>query len=93
MILGNFTGEKMGIDFESDYTFPELAKRISLFLFGKDEVFSKEHGDGYQIGCGNNWWLHQLGEKKFRLAYRYGNEDLKKAYEVVLKHLWIAKDK
>ncbi len=82
----------MTLDFESDYSFPELAERLSFFLFGKNEVFSKEpHGDGYQIGVGNNWWLHQNG-KQYRLAFRYGNPELMESYKIVLKHLWIARE-
>ncbi len=66
----------------------DLAKRIALMLFGKETVLfeSRASGDRYQIGTGNNYWLHALPDGRYRFNTRLSPEGKSAALQFMFTH-------
>ena len=67
-----------------DRTHEELAKRIARMLFDRDDgVFYMEDSGKYQIGAGDNHWLHDRGNGIYRFNHRYFTPETEAAFRVL----------
>jgi hypothetical protein len=66
----------------------ELAQRICLLVTGRDtDIHHDCNLQRYQLGCGNDWWLHYFAEGRYRLVYRYWTTKKMAALGTVLEWL------
>ena len=66
----------------------DLADRLAALLVGRAEVFQEDdRPERFQLGAGNNWWLHVDGEREWRLSARYCRGEEIKALGVVIEYL------
>jgi len=52
----------------------ELAQRLCQIVCGSDRVWRQDTGR-WQIGSGNDWWLHPQENGTFLLHHRYGQKE------------------
>lgn len=68
-------------------SFEDLAKRISRMLFDADDsVFYDQDSDKYQIGGGNDYWLHRQPGGEFRFSFRYQTAERVAALKFMLEN-------
>lgn len=74
-------------EFESHWPEEDLALRIAEIVSGLTtssfRPYKKENGS-WTLDTGNNWFLHELSERHWRLQYRYGlAEKLREALQTI----------
>jgi hypothetical protein len=63
----------------------DLAKRLCQLLYGSDDVWKDDMR--WQIGRSNDFWLHPLGNERYRFNSRYGTNERMNALAVVMEWL------
>ena len=48
-----------------------------------EREIDNKHGDSYQLGAGNNHWLHHMGGHRYRLIGRRQDEAMLLVYRVL----------
>lgn len=76
------------IRFRTTWDYEGLAKRIALILVGTEEVYFHEDSQKWQIGGGNNFWLHKEGDENcYLLNMRYESAEKVSALSFVFEWL------
>lgn len=65
----------------------QLAERICQLIYGVAEVRCDDDGRRWHIGIMNDWWLHPLGDERWRLVYRYARRERMEALAEVMEWL------